>query len=371
MGTYSPDPEIAELRQRWLARERALRACASALPVDEHGNLLQKLDERESLQEPAADTIAVIERIDENRRRLGRVASPREVWQAGVELTQADRSALAGAAHLAAQYGDSGQERFSALIAHVIASTYLHEGQRAAAITIAAAPPDTVRNMFWADYEYFHASVPPNIEWPSDTELRAGALRHVGDGLRSGLTTPRVEPLASRLERASRVNRCKEKTFEMLADLHACGACTIYPDVRVKGISIDFLTLTWKGVFLIWSVDHRWTTRQAAMVMPVRDQIQRELGEGWPGQVEAIFHSPRESTGWDRRVMVADESDQPIDIVIMGGRIDQLLREWQPVSQVGVDPEWLSWISQAAEPRWWRSEEGRRDLAAPPPHEQL
>ena len=371
MGTYSPDPEIAELQQRWLARERALRACASALPVDEHGNLLQQLDQPESLHEPGADRSALIQRIHVNRRRLGRVVWAQEVWQAGVELTQADRSALADAAQRAMQHGDSGQERFSAAIAYVIASTYLHKAQRAAAITIAAAPPDTVRNMFWADYEYFHASVPPKLEWPAEAELRAAALRHVGDGLRSGFATPEVEPLASRLERASRVNRCKQKTFEMLADLHADGACTIYPDVRVEGISVDFLTLTWKGVFLIWSVDQRWTTRQAAMVMPVRDQIQRELGEAWPGQVEAVFHSPREGTGWDRRVMVDGKSDQPVDIVIMGGRIDRLLREWQPISQVGVDPDWLGWISQAAQPRWWRSDEGRHDIPAPPPHEQL
>ena len=373
MGTYSADPEIAVLRRRWLANERAVRVSASVLPVDRTGDLCCELAEGELPEERATDQAAVIKRVQEYRRRMGTDLSPGKVSQAGAKLTTADRSALASvAAHLATLPGDQARETFTRAVAYAIAGThFIRASEQAAAIAIAAAAPEVVRQTFWDDYLYFHASVPPNVEWPSDRDLRGAALRHVGDGLSSGFTTPAVEPLASRLERASRVNSCKEATFEMLADLHAHGVCTIYPDVRVKGVSIDFLTLTWKGVFLIWSVDHRWTTRQAAMVMPVRAEIQRELGEDWPGHVEAIFHSPREHTEWDRRVMVDDESGRPVDIVIMGGRIDRLLRDWHPVGEVGIEPEWLRWISREAEPRWWRSEEGRRDLPPPPPHEQL
>ena len=37
------------------------------------------------------------------------------------------------------------------------------------------------------------------------------------------------------------------------------------------------LVYGWKGIFPIWSIDHRWTVRQAVMAMPARDQNQREL----------------------------------------------------------------------------------------------
>jgi hypothetical protein len=372
MGTYSQDPQMAERQQRWLANERRARAANATFPIGEDGDFLEYTHEHQSPEELTARQVEATRQIEERRQRLGStVISPSEVRDAGAAFSSADRSALAAAAYWASQFGSEAQRRFSAAAAFAIARTpVMDDDQPAAAITLAAAPPETVRKTFWEDYQYFHAAVPPNIEWPPDRELRAGGLRHPNDGL-SRFTTPSVEPLSSRLERAGRVNHCKEMTYEMLTQLHAKGACAVYPDIRVKGITVDFLALTWKGVFLIWSVDHRWTMRQAAMVMPVRAQIQCELGEDWPGQAEAIFHSPRERTGWDRRVMVDDASGQPIDIVIAGGRIDRLLEDWQPIGEVGIDPEWLRWISQAAEPRWWRSEEGRRDLPAPPPHEQL
>jgi hypothetical protein len=372
MGTYSPDPEIAELRQRWLARERRARAANASFAVGEGGDFVEPTYAYDSPEDLAARHAAIIRQIEEHRRRVGDAAtSPSEVWDAGAEFGPADRSALAGAASWASQFGTDAQRRFSAAAAFAIARAHLHEHRHSAAIRIAAAAPEIVRNTFRADYQYFHASLPPNVEWPSDRALRAGALRSPGDGLASGLSTPAVDALASRLERAGRVNECRRITREMLICLHDRGPCVVHPDVRVRGITVDFVVCSWKGVFLIWSVDHRWTAKQAAMVMPVREQIQRDLGDNWPGQVEAVFHSPRERTGWDRRVMVDDESAQPIDIVIMGGRIDQLLEDWRPLGEVGIDPEWLRWISQASEPRWWRSEEGRRDLPAPPPHEQL
>lgn len=197
------------------------------------------------------------------------------------------------------------------------------------------------------------------------------SLRWPGDGLEEGFTRPSVEPLASRLERASRVSRCQEMTFEMLARLSASWPSMAFADVWVRGIQVDFLVFTWKGVFLIWSIDYRWTMRQAAMVMPAREQIQCEMGREWPGQVEAVFHSPREPTQWFRHVAVDDESQEPVNLVVMGGDLDQHLIGWQPVSGVGIDPEWIRWLDRAAEPRWWLSDAGRHDLPEPPPHEKL
>lgn len=197
------------------------------------------------------------------------------------------------------------------------------------------------------------------------------SLRWPGDGLEGGFTRPPVEPLASRLERGYRVNRCRELTFEMLVRLNGAWPSMVVGDAWVRGVQIDFLTFTWKGVFLIWSIDYRWTIRQAAMVMPARDQIQREMGAEWPGQVEAVFHSPREPTGWFRHVAVDDDSEEPVNLIVMGGDLDELLIHWQPIGGVGLDPDWIRWLRGASEPRWWLSDAGRRALPEPPPHERL
>jgi hypothetical protein len=197
-------------------------------------------------------------------------------------------------------------------------------------------------------------------------------LRWPDDGLDGGFARPiDLEPLAGRLERAGRRAACREMTGEMLARWHDEGApCAIWDGVWVTGVFVDFIAATWKGVFLIWSIDERWTTRQAAMIMPARATIQAEMS-GWPGQVEAIFHSPRESTGCHRHVLVDEQSGEPVDIVLMGGCIDELLTHWKPAGGVGLDPEWLRWLSAASGPRWWRSAEGERSLPDAPPHDRL
>lgn len=205
-----------------------------------------------------------------------------------------------------------------------------------------------------------------------DAEARRVSVRWPGDGLTGDFARPALEPLASRLERGSRVDTCRQMTYEMLTEFNAAGwPCLVNCSVWVKGVNVDFLVLTWKGAFLVWSIDHRWTTRQAALVMPARAEIQQDLGESWPGQVEAIFHSPREQTGWVRSMAIDPETEQPVDIVIAGGRIDDVLVHWQPAGQVGIDPEWLRWLAAAAQPRWWRSAEGGYDLPEAPLHERL
>jgi hypothetical protein len=211
---------------------------------------------------------------------------------------------------------------------------------------------------------------PPTAE---DYAAERSSLRHPNDGLQEGFSRPALEPLASRLERAVRVNRCGEQTFQMLAELNANWPCTVSPDVWVRGILVPYLVVSWKGVFLIWPVDQRWTVYQAAMVMPARVQIQAELSaEGWSGQVEAVFHSPREETGWQRNVLADEQTGEPIDIVLMYGRIDELLAYWKPPCEFGIDPEWIGWLSDASKPRWWKSDEGRsRSLPPPPAAEQL
>ncbi len=198
-----------------------------------------------------------------------------------------------------------------------------------------------------------------NIRWP-------------GDGLDGGYgQADALEPLASRLERADRVQQCRDLSWQMICDLHDAGwPCLGRAGVWVKGVNVDFLVFTWKGAFLVWSIDRRWTHRQAAMVMGAREQIQREL-EGWPGQVEAIFHSPRESTASYRHVGVDENTGEPLDIVIAGGRLDEVMRDWRPVGGVGLDPEWLHWLAGASQPRWWRSAEGGYELPEAPAHDRL
>ena len=228
MGTYSPDPEIAELRQRWLARERRARAANAALRGRRGWRPSSSTTyEHDSPEELAARQAEIIERRSRSTvaGSASAAISPSEVWDAGVEFGPADRSALAGAAYWASQFGDprpSGgsrqRPRSRSLSTHLTRGTSTRRRSR-----IAAAAPETVRNTFWADYQYFHASVPPNIEWPSDRELRAGALRHPATDSRP----------ASRLRRWSRSQAgssapagstsARQMTCEMLADLHAYG----------------------------------------------------------------------------------------------------------------------------------------------------
>ena len=211
----------------------------------------------------------------------------------------------------------------------------------------------------------------PHGETHAEREQRLRDLRCPGDGLDEGYCSPGVEPLASRLERARRVETCRRQTEEMLVTLTERGGWGAVPNVWVKGICVSFLAFGWRGVFLVWSIDERWTPRQAVMVMPAREQIQRELGDAFPGQVEVVFHSPREGTGSHRWVLVDDESGQPYDVIAMGGRIDEVLAEWMPAGGVGIDPEWVRWLDHASLPRWWQSSEGRRKAPEPPPHDWL
>jgi hypothetical protein len=70
-------------------------------------------------------------------------------------------------------------------------------------------------------------------------------------------------------------------------------------------------------------------------------------------------------------VLFDEESERPVDIVIVGGRIDEVLGDWEPVGQVGIDPEWGRVLDAASKPRWSRSAEGWRKAPAPPQHDQL
>ncbi len=209
---------------------------------------------------------------------------------------------------------------------------------------------------------------PPQAMTSDQAEAWRQRLRYHGDGLDHGYSRPDdVEPLASRLERASRVNDCHTLTAQMLNEWGFQDVMLgFYPRVWTKGVFIDFLVLTWKGVFCVWSIDHRWTVRQVALVEQARAQIQAEL-PGFAGKVETIFHSPREPTAWTRHVMIDPATNEPVEIVIAHGDLAHVLRHWQPVSGVGLDPEWLVWLGQAAKPRWWRSDEGRAPAVEMPP----
>ena len=212
---------------------------------------------------------------------------------------------------------------------------------------------------------------PPQAMTSDQAEALRQRLRYRGDGLEHGYSRPDdVEPLASRLERATRVSDCHTMTNQMLNEWADDVMLGFYDRVWTKGVCIDFLVLTWKGVFCVWSIDHRWTLGQVALVEPARAQIQAEL-PGFAGKVEAIFHSPRERTGWRRHVMIDPATNEPVEIVIVHGDLAYVLHHWQPVSGVGLDPEWLVWLGDAAAPRWWRSDEGRAPAVELDPHDEL
>lgn len=187
-------------------------------------------------------------------------------------------------------------------------------------------------------------------------------------------TRPPIEPLASRLERASRVAECRAQTDAQLSELLRLHSdWTGFSDVWVKGILVPFIAVGPNGVFCIWPVDMRWTARQAAMVSPVPWQLQVELGD-WPGKVEAVFHSPRErfrDPGWVRHVFADEESAELVDVVIMGDRLDEQLPRWEPIGGVFLDAAWVGSLEEASRPRWWRSDEGARPLPPPPADESV
>ncbi len=213
---------------------------------------------------------------------------------------------------------------------------------------------------------------PPQAMTSDQAEAWRRSLRYHGDGLDNGYSRPDdVEPLASRLERAGRVSDCHTLTTEMLNEwADQGGLVAFYDRVWTKGVLIDYLVLTWKGVFCVWSIDHRWTVRQVALVERARAQIQAEL-PGFAGKVEAIFHSPRQRTGWRRHMMFDPATNEPVEIVIVHGDLADVLYDWQPVSGVGLDPEWVPWLAHASKPRWWRSNEGRAPAVEPDPHDEL
>jgi hypothetical protein len=172
---------------------------------------------------------------------------------------------------------------------------------------------------------------------------------------------PRLEPFASRLERAERGRLCADLTHEMLAALvERDPRWQVWQEVWAAGMLIPFLAVGPPGVFLIWSFDVRWTPRQAAMVMPARRRIQEELGAAWPGQVEVVFHAPRVGAYCDRAVLVEAGRGEPLDLVLVGGRVDDVLEGWKPVGGICLDDPWLEWLAQAGAPRWWRSEDEAR-----------
>jgi len=206
----------------------------------------------------------------------------------------------------------------------------------------------------------------PYTEEDAEAE-RTHLLRSDGDGI-TRWTHPNLEPLATRLSRTAEVDACRDMTFGMLEELHASRPCHIAADVRVGpswpsrsghaveslDIAVDFLVVNWKGVFLIWCWPDRYMRDAIPAVMRARAQMQKDLGDGWPGRVEAVFHFPREHpSGWVRSIGVHEETDAPFDLVFAAGRIDEVLAQWEPHAGAGIDPQWLRWLSEAAKPRWW------------------
>ncbi len=206
----------------------------------------------------------------------------------------------------------------------------------------------------------------PYTEEDAEAE-RTHLLRLDGDRV-TRWTRPDLEPLATRLSRTAEVDACRNMTFAMLEELHSLGPCHVATDVRMGqscpepsggysmeplDIAIDFVVLSWKGVFLIWSWPDRYMRDAIPAATRARAEFQQDLGKQWPGRVEAVFHFPREQTGWGHSIGVHEKTDEPFDLVFVGGRIDEVLVDWEPHAGAGIDPQWLRWLSQASEPRWW------------------
>lgn len=212
----------------------------------------------------------------------------------------------------------------------------------------------------------------------ADATAERRALR--ADSCVESWAQPKLEPLATRLADTNELEACRAMTLEMLADLHAANYPVIVtPNVqmgesfegteapwvvaRLEAIMVDFLVVSWNGVFLIWSWPDQSVSAAVSAAVRARAQIQEEIGEEWPGTVEAVFHFPREETRWGRQLGVDEETGEPWEIVAVGGRIDKILIQWEPHDRVGIDPLWLRWLSQASEPRWWEVGTTRK----PPP----
>ncbi len=183
-------------------------------------------------------------------------------------------------------------------------------------------------------------------------------------------TRPNLQPLGDMLEINSRLEACREMTYERLINLHATGfLCMVYGGVYLEGKlnPMDFLVITWKGVFLIWAVDPRGTWEEAVEAMRRRNDMRELLGEDWEGDVEAVFNAPRDRFFKSRIVGIDEESGEAVDVVSAGGPIDVLLQTWEPRSGMLIDPEWIRWLSQASEPRWWEADmEWERDRTQAP-----
>jgi hypothetical protein len=165
---------------------------------------------------------------------------------------------------------------------------------------------------------------------------------------------PAVEPLASRLEHAARVEACRHDTELQLDELVARDPrWRVFLGAWVRGVHVHFIVVGPPGVFLVWAFDRQSSTEQAALVMPARRQIQAELGKDWPGKVEVIFHHPGGTPKWDRFVVYHDAADELIDVVHSGADLGGLLETWHPEDGVWLDERWLEWLAKASEPRWW------------------
>ncbi|MDQ6856461.1 MAG: hypothetical protein M3Z57_05250 [Candidatus Dormibacteraeota bacterium] len=248
----------------------------------------------------------------------------------------------------------------------------------------------------------------------ADAAAERDYLRHCSPDVLIDWSRPELEPLATRLARTNELETCRSMTSEMLEKFRAEWPCLVTPNVRMGKsfpapeqsgcdvesltIAVDFLVVTWHGVFLIWSWPDRFMADAYPEALRARAQLQEDLGEEWPGTVEAVFHFPREQTGWGRNVGVDEETDEPFAIVFVSGRIDALLAQWEGTGKaagegmhasgdaqhradeivrgvrrpsaevVGIDPQWLRWLSQASQPRWWELATTRRLPPMPEMH---
>lgn len=325
------DPaERAALRAAHLRQERQRYASIARLPVDECGELL---DSCRGLAEEDADVMQAIASL---RATASSVA---EIERAAAELTLADRSALADVALRCVVTPGLEQKLYTASVAYAIAQVWLDEPVRAAMLALAGAAPAEIASAFSTAYELFHSST-PSIDWPSDDALRERALCHPREPGVPASAEPRLADLYDRLTRSERRAAAAKLTDAQLIELRARDDIVVVRSLR-DGVAADFFVATPAGIFLIWTIDREWTAEQATLAMHLRTMLRADLGHGWHGELAAVFHSPNEPQTQMERFYSMDEYGRPIDLVLVTGRLDEVLATWTPITGVALDRQWI------------------------------
>lgn len=161
---------------------------------------------------------------------------------------------------------------------------------------------------------------------------------------------PPVEPLASIVEYAKRLDARQASMLQQLNRLHERPEHWIVAGpARVECWHVGAIVIGPSGVFLIWPEATRPEPAFWPNARECRAHVQRCLGEGSHAAVEIVLFSPGQERGRIQRWM--DTEDDVL--TARGNDLDRLLAEWEPVGGAPLSERWLSWMEDASAPREW------------------